>query len=96
MQTNGFKSAAVCQFVSKVTSGPRCAKPPRQHLQTLGKPVDRIILSHAHTDHWGGLQILTERFPDARVVALDGIADQVRIRRQWPDEAAFLQPFGAE
>jgi glyoxylase-like metal-dependent hydrolase (beta-lactamase superfamily II) len=35
------------------------------YVQTLGKPVDRIILSHAHTDHWGGLQILTERFPDA-------------------------------
>src|SRR6267154_940166 len=50
------------------------------YAKTLGKPVDRIILSHAHTDHWGGLQILTERFPDARVFALDGIADQVRAR----------------
>src|SRR5216683_2637000 len=50
------------------------------YVQTLGKPVDRIILSHAHTDHWGGLQSLTERFPDARVFALDGIADQVRVR----------------
>jgi glyoxylase-like metal-dependent hydrolase (beta-lactamase superfamily II) len=50
------------------------------YVQTLGKPIDRIILSHAHTDHWGGLQVLTERFPDARVFALDGIADQVRAR----------------
>jgi glyoxylase-like metal-dependent hydrolase (beta-lactamase superfamily II) len=50
------------------------------YVQSLGKPVDRIILSHAHTDHWGGLQILTERFADARVFALDGIADQVRVR----------------
>src|SRR6476660_6639670 len=49
------------------------------YVQTLGKPIDRIILSHAHTDHWGGLQVLTERFPD-RVFALDGIADQVRAR----------------
>src|SRR3984957_13201861 len=48
------------------------------YVQTLGKPIDRIILSHAHTDHWGGLGVLTERFPDARVFALDGIADQVR------------------
>jgi glyoxylase-like metal-dependent hydrolase (beta-lactamase superfamily II) len=29
------------------------------YMQTLGKPVDRIILSHAHTDHWSGLQVLT-------------------------------------
>src|SRR6202048_4208668 len=50
------------------------------YVQTLGKPVDRIVLSHAHTDHWGGLQILTERFPGARVFALDGIAEQIRAR----------------
>jgi glyoxylase-like metal-dependent hydrolase (beta-lactamase superfamily II) len=63
----------------------------------LGKPVDRIILSHAHTDHWGGLQVLTERFPNARVFALDGTADQVRaggaarldsLRRTYGDKAA--------
>src|SRR5712675_2866628 len=67
------------------------------YVQTLGKPVDRIILSHAHTDHWAGLQVLTERFPDARVFALDGIADQVRaggparldgLRRIYGDKAA--------
>jgi len=52
------------------------------YLQTLGKPVDRIILSHAHTDHWSGLQVLTERFADARVFALDGIADQLHARGQ--------------
>src|ERR1700738_839896 len=52
------------------------------YVQTLGKPVDRIILSHADTDHWGGLRVLTERFPNARVFALDGIADQLRARGQ--------------
>jgi glyoxylase-like metal-dependent hydrolase (beta-lactamase superfamily II) len=50
------------------------------YVETLGKPIDRIILSHAHTDHWSGLQVLTERFPDAHVFALDGIADQLRTR----------------
>jgi glyoxylase-like metal-dependent hydrolase (beta-lactamase superfamily II) len=67
------------------------------YVQTLGKPVERIILSHAHTDHWGGLQVLTERFPDARVFALDGVADQIRaggparldrLRRIYGDKAA--------
>src|SRR6202140_1500133 len=52
------------------------------YVRTLGKPVDRIILSHAHTDHWSGLQVLTDRFPDARVFALDGVADQLRARGQ--------------
>ena len=52
------------------------------YVQTLGKPVDRIILSHAHTDHWSGLQALTERFPDAPVFALEGVADQLRVRGQ--------------
>src|ERR1700680_1156434 len=50
------------------------------YVRGLGKPVDRIILSHAHTDHWSGLQVLTERFPDTRVFALDGVADQLRAR----------------
>jgi hypothetical protein len=50
------------------------------YVQTLRKPVDRIILSHAHTDHWAGLQALTERFPEAHVFALDGVADPVRAR----------------
>jgi hypothetical protein len=52
------------------------------YVQTLGKPVERIILSHAHTDHWSGLQVLTERFPHVRVFALDGIAEQLRARGQ--------------
>jgi glyoxylase-like metal-dependent hydrolase (beta-lactamase superfamily II) len=67
------------------------------YVQTLGKPVDRIILSHAHTDHWGGLQVLTERFPGIRVFALEGIADQIRaggparldgLRKTYGDKAA--------
>jgi glyoxylase-like metal-dependent hydrolase (beta-lactamase superfamily II) len=52
------------------------------YVRALGKPVDRIILSHAHTDHWSGLQVLTERFPDAPLFALDGVADQIRARGQ--------------
>src|ERR1700731_2759872 len=34
------------------------AEEAASYAQTLGKPVDRIILSHAHTDHWSGLQVL--------------------------------------
>src|ERR1700738_2895559 len=58
------------------------AKEVASYVQTLGKPVERIVLSHAHTDHWSGLQVLTERFPDVPVFALNGIADQLRARGQ--------------
>jgi glyoxylase-like metal-dependent hydrolase (beta-lactamase superfamily II) len=54
------------------------AREVASYVQAIGKPVDRIILSHAHTDHWGGLQVLTERFPGVRLFALDGVADQIR------------------
>src|SRR6202035_2917629 len=52
------------------------------YVQTLGKPVDRIILSHAHTDHWSGLQGLTARFAAARGFALDGVAVHLNARAQ--------------
>jgi hypothetical protein len=58
------------------------AKEVASYVQTLGKPVERIVLSHAHTDHWSGLQALTESFPDVPVFALNGIADQLRTRGQ--------------
>src|SRR6202795_495824 len=50
------------------------------YVQTFAKTVYRIFLSHAHTDLWSGLEVLTERLPDSRLFALDGIADQLRAR----------------
>jgi glyoxylase-like metal-dependent hydrolase (beta-lactamase superfamily II) len=44
---------------------------------SLRKPVNRIVISHGHPDHWSGLQILVERFPSARVYASAGTADTV-------------------
>ena len=26
------------------------------YIKTIGKPVDRFILSHGHSDHWSGLR----------------------------------------
>jgi len=43
----------------------------------LGKPVSRIIVSHAHPDHWSGLEVLTARFPQAPVYALPDVAAQI-------------------
>ena len=44
----------------------------------LTKPVDRIILSHPHPDHWSGFEVLTARFPRAEVHALPGVTELVR------------------
>jgi glyoxylase-like metal-dependent hydrolase (beta-lactamase superfamily II) len=51
------------------------------YIKTIGKPVDRFILSHGHSDHWSGLQVLTERFPAAEVYAIAGWTSALRHAR---------------
>jgi glyoxylase-like metal-dependent hydrolase (beta-lactamase superfamily II) len=51
------------------------------YIKMIGKPVDRFILSHGHSDHWSGLQVLTERFPAAELYAIAGVADRTRKRK---------------
>jgi hypothetical protein len=47
---------------------------------SLGKPVDCIIVSHGHPDHWAGLEVLAERFPGAAILALPAVAASIRTR----------------
>ncbi len=51
------------------------AKEAAVYAKSLAKPVDRIILSHIHLDHWSGLSVLAEHFPEAQIFGLSGIAD---------------------
>jgi glyoxylase-like metal-dependent hydrolase (beta-lactamase superfamily II) len=48
------------------------------YAKSLGKPVDRIILSHIHLDHWSGLGVLAEHFPEAPLYAPRGVAEYLR------------------
>src|SRR5262249_13077672 len=48
------------------------------YAKSLNKPVERIVLSHIHLDHWSGLSILSAQFPDAPIYAPSGIADYLR------------------
>jgi len=41
----------------------------------IGKPVGRIIISHGHPDHFSGLQVLDEAFPNTDIYALQTVRD---------------------
>jgi hypothetical protein len=60
-----------------------CCRMPtklRHTCRRSGKPVDRINSLACAYRSLVRFQVLTERFPDARVFALGGVADQVRAR----------------
>lgn len=46
-------------------------------IETLGKPVDRFVLTHNHPDHYSGFQHLTGRFPGVQLAALPAVRDYV-------------------
>ena len=48
------------------------------YAKSLGKPVERIILSHVHLDHWSGLEAFLRQFPEAPVYGPRGLADYLR------------------
>jgi glyoxylase-like metal-dependent hydrolase (beta-lactamase superfamily II) len=52
------------------------------YADSLGKPVERIVLSHVHLDHWAGLGIVAKMFPGAPICAPAGVADYLRTRGQ--------------
>ena len=52
------------------------------YIESLAKPVDRIVLSHIHLDHWSGLPIFARRFHDAPICGLAGVDDYLRTNGQ--------------
>lgn len=56
------------------------AEEAAQFVRRLGKPVDRIVVSHAHPDHWAGLGVFTRHFPSARVHALPEVKQAIAAR----------------
>jgi len=69
-----------------------CADEAAAYARQLDKPVERIILSHPHPDHWSGFEVLTARFPQAEVHALPAVTEVVRAAGEIM--LGKLQPFG--
>ncbi len=46
-----------------------------EYAASLGKPLERIVVSHTHADHWSGLQTVKDRFPGVPVFALGSVRD---------------------
>jgi glyoxylase-like metal-dependent hydrolase (beta-lactamase superfamily II) len=45
------------------------------YASSLNKPVERIVVSHVHLDHWSGLPVLSAQFPAAPICAPRGVAE---------------------
>lgn len=48
-----------------------------EQIEATGKPVEAIVISHYHPDHFGGLQVFREAFPDAELITAEGVAESL-------------------
>ncbi|QSE88025.1 MBL fold metallo-hydrolase (plasmid) [Rhodococcus pseudokoreensis] len=48
-----------------------------RRLETSGRSLTTIYITHAHPDHYLGLEWLLTRFPQARAVAVPAVADKI-------------------
>jgi glyoxylase-like metal-dependent hydrolase (beta-lactamase superfamily II) len=48
-----------------------------------GKTLTTVMISHAHPDHFMGLDVITERFPRARVVSAANVVADIRADGPW-------------
>ena len=63
-------------------------------IERLGRPVRAIMLTHAHTDHYGGVPFLRNRYPDVPIYATEAIRDEIR-DDVYPDNARRRALFGS-
>jgi glyoxylase-like metal-dependent hydrolase (beta-lactamase superfamily II) len=55
------------------------SKAMRAYADQLGKPIDRILITHSHPDHWAGL----EHFEDQEIYALAETKKQIEEMGDW-------------
>lgn len=79
-----------------IVDGQRTAVEARQvaaMARGLGLPVEAILLSHDHPDHFGGLKIIADAFPQAPILASEPTRDSLA-RIAAPTLAAMRGMFG--
>ncbi|MGK8486707.1 MBL fold metallo-hydrolase [Nocardia asiatica] len=47
-------------------------------IERTGKTLTTIYATHAHADHYGGAELLRDRFPTAKYVALPNVVNEIR------------------
>jgi glyoxylase-like metal-dependent hydrolase (beta-lactamase superfamily II) len=47
-------------------------------VESKGKTLTTVYVTHGHGDHWLGVGVILERFPSARAVATPVVVDQIR------------------
>lgn len=60
-------------------------------VESFGKRVTAIYITHGHADHWIGLGRLLERFPDARGLATGKVHERAVFEATNPGLAAYWQ-----
>lgn len=60
-------------------------------VQSFGKHLAAIYITHGHADHWIGLSRLLERFPDARTLANGKVHERAVFEATNPGLSAYWQ-----
>jgi glyoxylase-like metal-dependent hydrolase (beta-lactamase superfamily II) len=55
-----------------------------------GRNLTAVYVTHAHGDHWFGLSVILERFPQARAFALPAVVERMR-KTHTPELVAMWQ-----
>lgn len=71
------------------------AKKVAAAIKASGKNLTTVYVTHAHPDHYFGLAVMKEEFPNAKLVALPDAVPA--IERGWPGRREFWYPtYGEE
>jgi glyoxylase-like metal-dependent hydrolase (beta-lactamase superfamily II) len=52
-------------------------------VRTSGKTLKAVMISHAHPDHFMGLDVIKDRFPDTRIVSTGNVVADVKADGPW-------------